>query len=467
MTVMPFSPEADLLMMRGKTQEPVLAVRREDKGPGERRAPLTPRQVASLAETHFAKLHEVKIAVESSDRRVFPDGAYKRAGASIVSSLQRPTVVLGVKEPDPARLVPGSTHLVFAHVTKGQPANMPLLRRMIKLGCTLVDYEQIADDAGRRLVFFGRHAGQAGAIDALWALGRRLQAEGILTPFGDIRLAHEYAGLDAALAHIRAIGTQIREEGLPPALRPVVFAIAGSGHVSAGAAAVLDHLRPHEIGLEELENFPTTRESRRQVFLARLPRSARYRRIGGGSFNSADYIRHPERYASAVPRYLDHITVFLNGTYWQDGFPRLINNHHLDDLWRGEDQPVLRVIADVTCDVGGSIEANVGATTPHDPVYVYSPHCRQNGLTRISGVRGEGPVLMTIDNLPAQIPSEASESFGAQLLPFVPGLVACDWTHPLNRLHLPTELRRAVIVHRGKLAPQFAYLEQSLAHAAA
>ena len=461
MTVMAFSPEADLLIARTEA-DAVLAIRREDKGPSERRAPLAPKQIASLAGAAG-----LKFAIESSDRRVFTNRDYAEAGATVVPSLCRPPVILGVKEPDPERLVPGATYLVFAHVTKGQPSNMPLLRRMQKLGCTLIDYEQIVDEAGRRLVFFGRHAGHAGAINALWALGQRYLAEGTSTPFAEMKLAHEYTSLDAALAQVRAIGARIRTEGLPATLRPVIFAIAGSGHVSEGAEAVLEDLQPREIGARELQEFSATREVRHEVFLARLSRAARYHRIGGGAFDAADYARHPHRFTSALERYLKHVTVFVNGTYWHDGLPRLIDNEQLDELWRAEAQPVLRVIADITCDVGGSIEANVAATNPEAPVYVYTPVSRREDRMILPGVHGEGPVLMTVDNLPAQMPREASESFGDQLLPFIPELAACDWTRPLNRLSIGPELRRATIVHRGTLTPRFAHLHEAMNRAGA
>lgn len=447
--------DADLAVAR-EQREPLLALRREDKGPSERRAPLAPPHVAAVAKAG------VPIAVESSARRVFADREYERAGARVVPALARPPVVLGVKEPHLDRLVPGAAHLVFAHVTKGQAANMPLLRRFLDLGCTLLDYEQIVDERGRRLVFFGKHAGHAGAINALWALGRRLEAEGTRTPFGALRLAHEYASLDDALAHIREAGNRIRFEGLSSNLRPVVFAIAGSGNVSAGADEVLAQLQPREVGAAELALFPLTRESRREVFVVRLSREDRYRRIGGGAFDPVEYAGHPERYASGIGRLLPHVTVFVNGIYWESGYPRLIDNAHLDALWRDDAQPVLRVIADVTCDVGGSIEANVAATTPEDPVYVFSPPSRRNGQPTQPGVRGDGPVLMTVDNLPAQVPREASQSFGSQLRPFLPELAACDWSAPLEQLRLGPELRRAIITHRGELAPAFAYLHESL-----
>ncbi len=121
--------------------------------------------------------------------------------------------------------------------------------------------------------------------------------------------------------------------------------------------------------------------------------------------------------------------------------------------------PKLRVLGDITCDVGGSIEANVGATSPGDPVYVYDV---RTGEARL-GVVGRGPVVMAVDNLPCEFPREASEHFGDSLLRFVPALSRCDWDAPLEDLALPPELKKAVVVHRGQLTPGFHYLEAALA----
>ncbi len=101
-------------------------------------------------------------------------------------------MVFAVKEIPPALFEPGKVYVFFAHVIKGQPYNMPMLRRLLDLGCTLIDYEKVTDDQGRRLIFFGRHAGMAGTLETLWALGRRLAWEGIPTPLADLRHAYEY-----------------------------------------------------------------------------------------------------------------------------------------------------------------------------------------------------------------------------------------------------------------------------------
>src|SRR5262245_24933788 len=125
----------------------MIGIRREDKNRWERRVPLTPEHVASLVEHHG-----VEVRVQPSSVRIHPDDAYRRAGATIGEDLSGCRAVLGVKEIPPDKLIPGAAHLFFAHVIKGQPANMPLLRRMLELGCSLVDYERVADSRGRRLI---------------------------------------------------------------------------------------------------------------------------------------------------------------------------------------------------------------------------------------------------------------------------------------------------------------------------
>ena len=155
---------------------------------------------------------------------------------------------------------------------------------------------------------------------------------------------------------------------------------------------------------------------------------------------------------------LPHVTVLINGTYWEPGLPVLVTKESLRELWTREREPKLRVIGDVTCDIRGSVEVTEKATTPGDPVFVWNPDT--GAIT--SGVTGRGPVVMAVDNLPCELPVEASEHFGDSLLRFVPPLARCDWEVPLEALALPREIRDAIIVHRGELAPAFAGLERLL-----
>ena len=144
-----------------------IGIRKEDKSAWERRAPLAPEHVKTLIETHG-----IDVALISSSRRVFADADYEAVGARVVEDLSPCNVVLGVKEIPPAKLIGGMAYVFFAHVIKGQPHNMPMLERLLDRECHLIDYEKIVDDQGRRLIFFGRHAGLAGMLETLWAFGQ-------------------------------------------------------------------------------------------------------------------------------------------------------------------------------------------------------------------------------------------------------------------------------------------------------
>jgi alpha-aminoadipic semialdehyde synthase len=430
-----------------------IGIRTEDKRL-EGRAPLTPDHVAELAR------HGIELLVQPSSRRVFHDVDYERAGATVTLDLDPAAVILGVKEVPPEKILPRKAYVIFPHVTKGQDYNMPMLRRFLESGSTLIDYELIVDaERGRRLIFFGRHAGYAGMLDTLWALGRRLAHEGFTVPFEHIRLAHQYSSLDEALRDVARVGDQIRHQGLPPGLRPVVFAFTGSGNVTRGALEVFDRMPFVIIRPEDLVDLPEDRDRPRNViYKTLLERRHRYERVDGGKFDARELDAHPELYRSALPRLLPHITVLVNGVYWDPAQPRLVSREHLRAAFEGEAQPKLRVIGDITCDIGGSVEATVKATTPRDPVYVYDP---ERGTTS-PGAEGRGVVVLAVDNLPTELPLEASQHFGDSLVGFVPPLARCDWSAPYEQLNLPPEIRRAIIVHRGELTPDWKGLEAGL-----
>jgi alpha-aminoadipic semialdehyde synthase len=225
----------------------IIGLRREDKNRWERRVPLIPAQVAMLIEQH-----QLKFLVQPSAIRAFPDAAFTEAGAVLHEDLSAAEVILAVKEIPPEALQPGQTYLFFSHTIKGQPHNMPMLRRLLELHCQLIDYERVVDAQNRRLIFFGQHAGLAGMIDTLRALGQRLAWEGIATPLADLRPTYEYTDLTAAQSDLRRTGRRIIEEGWPVDLTPLVIGLAGYGNVSRGAQAILDLLPTRQISPAEL-----------------------------------------------------------------------------------------------------------------------------------------------------------------------------------------------------------------------
>jgi alpha-aminoadipic semialdehyde synthase len=430
-----------------------IGIRREDKNEWERRTPLTPDHVAELVDQHG-----LEFVVQPAPTRAFPDKDFLRAGARVADELERCRVVLGIKEIPVEALQPKTTYFYFSHTAKGQAHNMPMLERLMQLGCTLVDYEYVLDAQGRRLIFFGRYAGHAGMIDGLWALGRRLNAEGHVTPFERVRLAHDYSSLDEATHHIHRVGERLRHDGLSEALHPMVFGFTGSGNVARGAQEIFDRLPHVEIDPAELDGLAADRRRPRNVlYRVQFRREHRFERVGGGPLDAAELEEHPDRYANGLRRWLPKLTMLVHGAFWGPEQPRLVSIDELRSLWSaGETR--LRVLADISCDIGGGIEATVRSTTPGNPVYVYDV---ARGET-VDGVEGSGPVVLAVDNLPCQLPLEASEHFADTLAGFLPAVADCDWEQPLDAVGLPPELEPAVIVHRGKLTPRYAHLAESI-----
>ena len=428
----------------------LLGVRREDKNRFERRAPLIPEHVASLGDQHG-----VQVTLQPSPKRIFSDEEYKEAGGLVADGLHVCQVILGIKEVPLNKLLSCKAYLFFSHTIKGQANNMPLLERMMELGCTLMDYEKITDDQGRRLLFFGRHAGLAGVIDTLWALGQRLDLEGHSTPLDQIRPGHQYNSLAEAKQHVQQVGQQLRQQGLPRALRPLVFGITGYGNVSAGAQELLELLGVRNVEPDQLRGLtegdgPLVQVVFREEHMVSPPR-------GRDEFELQHYYDHPEGYRPVFSRYLPHLSVLINCIYWTPRYPRLVTRADLRKLYAGG-TPRLRVIGDISCDVEGSIEATLEARGPGNPVYVYDV----NEDRAIDGVGVTGPVIMAVENLPAELPREASNTFSTALLPFIPELVSADFTGSFEQTNLPGPLRRATILYRGKLTPDFAYLQEHL-----
>ena len=189
--------------------EGMIGIRREDKSEWEGRVPLVPDHLKRLIDEEG-----LNFCVQTSPIRAFSDEQYRAAGATLATDLRDCPIILGIKEIPVDRFEPRKTYVFFSHTIKGQSHNMPMLRRLLDLGNQLIDYEKIVD-GGKRVVFFGRYAGLAGMIDSLWALGRRLEWEGIPNPFRSIDQAHRYESLNEAMEAVRKAGEAITA-GRPP-----------------------------------------------------------------------------------------------------------------------------------------------------------------------------------------------------------------------------------------------------------
>jgi alpha-aminoadipic semialdehyde synthase len=176
----------------------------------------------------------------------------------------------------------------------------------------------------------------------------------------------------------------------------------------------------------------------------------------GQTFELQDYYDHPENYRPRFSSYLPHLTVLMNCIYWDEQYPRLITKEDVRTLYSAGNEPRLRVIGDISCDVEGAIEFTVRSTHSDNPIYVYEPATGQTP----DGWEGHGPVILAVSNLPTELPRDASRDFGRILQPYVPKIALADYSVSFEDCQLPAEIKRAMIVYRGRLTETYKHLEK-------
>ncbi|PID94702.1 MAG: hypothetical protein CSA95_02385 [Bacteroidetes bacterium] len=432
----------------------IFGIRHEDKYALERRVAVVPSQVKEMVEQQG-----LQAMVQTSPTRAFSDEAYLQAGAQVVSSLKECPVIFGVKEMPLSFFEKGKTYMFFSHVIKGQPYNMPMLRKMMDCGVNLIDHERVVDAQGRRLIFFGRFAGLAGMINSLWALGQRYQKLGIETPFRKLKQTHQYASLEEARCAIKAVGSEIAAHGLPSEITPLTVGVTGYGNVSKGAQEILDLLPFEELSPEELlhRDEKTTLSDHKVYKTLFMEKHLSVHKQSPERFDLQDYYQHPQDYEGVFEQYLPHLSCLMNCMYWDERYPRIVTKSYLKRCY-AEGNPKLTVIGDVTCDPNGSVECTHKGTPIEDPVFVYNPFTD----APISGFEGKGILVMAVDILPSELPVEASQAFGEALMPYLKEIVTCDYTASFEALQLPSPIKEALILHKGALTPGYLYLKDYL-----
>lgn len=430
-----------------------IGIRHEDKYVMERRVPIVPAHMKKLIETKG-----LKFCVQSSPKRVFSDEEYLNIGAKVSDNLTECPVIFGVKEIPETFFEEGKTYVFFSHVIKGQSYNMPMLKKMIDLKCTLIDYEKVEDEMNRRLIFFGRFAGLAGMINTLWSFGQRYKELGIRTPFELIRQSHSYNSLEDARRDISSAGLEIAKHGLPEEISPFIVAVTGYGNVSNGANEIFNLLPVIEIAPADIPVIAAQHD---------LPRNVLYRAVfkekdlaarkDGSAFDLDHYYANPRMYEDRFAQYIPFLNGIVNGMYWDNRYPRIVTKDFLKRHF-AEDQKRLTVIGDITCDPDGSIECTHKGTEIEDPVFVYHP----DDGTYSMGFKGNGLLVMAVDILPSELPRESSEAFSAVLRNFVSSIAEADFNVPFEKLSLPGPIKKATILHRGQLTPDFTYIQQYL-----
>lgn len=430
-----------------------VGIRYEDKYVMERRIALVPEHVKQLIEKG------IEFEVVKSAKRIFKDEEYEKVGAELVDEITDSQVVLGVKEMPMDYFKKGRAYIFFSHTIKGQSYNMPLLNNMMDSEITLIDYEKIADDKGRRLIFFGRFAGLAGMINSLWSLGQRLKVQGMETCFLKIQQTHKYNSLNEAEEVIKQVGDFIRENGVPEIISPLVVGVTGYGNVSKGAQEILDLLPVEEVKPEDLAGLKNRKDvSNKKIYKVVFQERHLSKPIEEGKeFDLQEYYNHPERFESKFEQYIPHMTILMNCMYWDDNYPRIVTKEYLKDLF-ADAKPKLSVIGDVTCDPDGSIECTHKGTEIEDPIFVYNPATGEPTM----GFKGDGLLVMAVDILPSELPRESSQTFSDALIGFMPQLASADYNDSFEDLNIPAELKRATILHKGELTPDYKYLEEYL-----
>jgi alpha-aminoadipic semialdehyde synthase len=430
----------------------IIGVRKEDK-PFETRVPLVPDDLSYLS-----KNHDITFIVEPSDQRAFTAAEFANTGVTMTTLKgSDASVILAIKEIPTTLFEEDKVYIFFSHTIKGQKYNMPMLKQIIDIHATLIDYERVVDSSGKRLIFFGNWAGMAGMSDTLRSLGERLTNERLFpNPFSTLKRTTDVKNLTELKSEFRLLGERIQKTGIPKTLTPFVVGFAGYGNVSQGAQEMFDILPHVSVTPEQLPNLEPQRNLlykcifKEEHMVQPIDTSAK--------FDLQDYYTNGQtKYKSIFHEHIPFLTVLMNCIYWTNKSPRLVTKDFIRKHWYVPSRK-LTIIGDISCDIEGAIEFTLEATTPQHPSFTYLVADDRIQI----GTQGDGPVVMAVDNLPCELPRESSAYFSKTLLKYIPLLANADFTVPFDQLTLPRELKDAVIVYRGKLTNNYQYLKQYL-----
>ncbi|XP_048404950.1 alpha-aminoadipic semialdehyde synthase, mitochondrial isoform X1 [Stegostoma tigrinum] len=441
----------------------ILALRREDINAWERRAPLAPRHIKEVTSAGY------KVLVQPSNRRAIHEKDYRQAGAIIQEDISEASLIIGVKSPPVEKLIPKKTYAFFSHTIKAQEANMPLLDAVVEKEIRLIDYEKMVDSKGTRVVAFGKWAGVAGMINILHGLGLRFLALGHHTPFMHIGMAHNYRNSAQAVQAVRDCGYEISLGLMPKSIGPVTFVFTGTGNVSKGAQEIFTELPCEFVEPHELQDVFQSGDQRK-VYCTVLSRHHHVVRKSDGKYDPVEYQHRPQLYTSRFSVDIaPYTTCLVNGIYWDPDTPRLLTRLDASNLLASAKDfdpasdgcPELPhrflAICDISADTGGSIEFMTECTS------IDMPFCMYDAEQQVihDSLEGNGILMCSIDNLPAQLPIEATEYFGDQLSPYLWEMLTSDATQPFEKENdLTPVIRNAVIASNGSLTPKFKYIQK-------
>lgn len=395
-----------------------IGILREGKIPPDHRVPLTPKQCKSVE----AIYPDVQIVVQPSPVRRYTDDQYREQGITVQEDLSDCEIIFGVKEVNVEDLIPGKKFIFFSHTFKKQPYNRALLQAILDKRIQLIDYEIMKDKFGKRLIGFGRFAGIVGCYNAFRTYGLKHG----LYELKPANQCHDRKEVEAELQRI----------SLPNDLRIV---LTGYGRVGHGAREIIDLLPIKEVTPDEFLN----NEFGEPVF-THLEAEDYYAPKSGKEFDKKEFYSNPQEFVSTFARFLSKTDMYIPCHYWDSKAPFIISKEDLE-----KENVRLSVVADISCDINGPIASTIRASKISDPIYGYNRATGEEDDFRKEGVIA----VMAVDNLPCELPLDASEDFGNELIKHIlPSLLKDDPDDIIGRASETT--------NDGKLTERYAYLQE-------
>jgi saccharopine dehydrogenase (NAD+, L-lysine-forming) len=389
---------------------------KEGKVPPDKRVPFTPAQAEEIEQ----RFGHVKVICQKSLIRCFPDHEYGKLDLSIADDVSDCDILMGIKEVPISQLIPNKTYLFFSHTIKKQPYNRGLLQAVLQKNIRLIDYEGLKDTQGNRLVAFGRFAGIVGAYNGLLTYGKR---------YNLFQLRRAYDCFD-----INELKLELRKVNLPP----IKIVLTGAGRVGKGAMETLD-----TAGIRKVNPADFLNKEYHEPVYTQLCSADYHERAAGGHFNREEFHSAPENYISTFSKYTQNAQLLLGGAYWNPKAPVLFTKEQMQSP-----DFKIRVVADITCDIDGSIPSTKKSSTIEDPIYDYDP--KTDSL--FPPFSDDSYITsMAVDNLPCELPRSASEEFGRDLIDRI--------LKPLLTNDKEGIIKRGTVTEDGKLTRQFKYLQ--------
>ncbi|WP_190809532.1 NAD(P)-dependent oxidoreductase [Flagellimonas sp. S3867] len=388
---------------------------RERKNPPDRRVVLSPTECQNV----LSNFPQAQIVVESSPIRVFTNQEYKDMGISVTKNIEDCDVMLGVKEVPIDALIPNKKYFFFSHTIKKQPYNRTLLKAVLDKNIELYDHEVITNAKGQRLVAFGRYAGIVGAYNGVRAYG----------------LKFDMFNLPKAetLRDQQALISELNKVKLPN----IKILLTGRGRVGNGSREMLDAMNLRKVNVAEFLN-----DSFSEPVYCQIDASEYNKRKDGVRGNKADFFANPEEYRSNFFRFAEVTDFYIAGHFYGDGAPYLYTR---EDAKHPDFN--IKVVADVSCDIDGPVATTIKPSTIADPIYGYDPQTEKE----VDFKNPKAVAVMAVDNLPCELPRDASNGFGGAFSKYV---IPAFFNNDEDGI-----LERARMTQNGKLTERYAYLQ--------